>query len=159
MMATARRGTSAGTVRCAGAVLGAVTMLGGGWLAGGWWWVAAAAGAFAAIGAVADGQIGHAQVLAGLVLVAGVVAAGHDWYVVVLAAGTIGSMELQAAADRVTVVRPRVPDAGRVVRVVPAVALLAAAVLVIGAVTSGTPAFGAVAAAAAGVLGLRVIAR
>lgn len=146
-------------VQWPGAALGVAVLLGGGLLAGSWWWVAAGLGSAAGVGAVVDRHLGNAQVVAALVLVAGVVAAGHDWYVVVLAAGTIGAIELLAAADRLSVVRTQVPDLGRVGRVVPFAAVLAAAALVVGAVSTGMPAGGALGAAVAAVLALRVIAR
>ena len=150
---------SATAVRCAAGALAAVAPLGAGVLAGGWWWSVAVVGALAGIGAATDRHLGHPQVLATLVLVAGVVATDHEWYVTVLAAGTIGSTELQAAADRITLVRPRVPDVGRALAVTAAAALAAAAVLVIGVISSGVPAAGAVVAALATVVALRVIAR
>ena len=148
-----------GPVRSLAATVGAVTALGGGALAGGWWWAVAGIAAVASVGAVTDRQLGFGQVLASLVLVAGVVAAGHDWYVAVLAAGTIGSFELLAAADRVTLVRPEVPDLAWVARMVPSAALLAGALLVVGAVSRDLPATGVVVAALAATLGLRVVAR
>jgi hypothetical protein len=146
-------------VRCAAAVLAAAAALGAGVLAGGGWWLAAVLGAVAGIGAAADRHLAHPHVLATLVLVAGVVATGHEWYVVVLAAGTIGASELHAAADRTTLVRPRVPDLGRTVVASVTAGAVAALVLLIGTMPSGGPAAGAVVAALAAVVGLRVIAR
>lgn len=150
---------SAATVRCTAAALAAAAPLGAGVLAGGWWWAAAAVGAVAGIGATADRHLGHPQVLAALVLVAGVVATGHEWYVTVLAAGTIGATELHAAADRITLVRSRVPDLGRAAAATASAALVVAVILVVGTMSSGVPAAGAVVAALAAVVGLRVIAR
>lgn len=146
-------------VEWSGAALGAVVLLGAGLLAGDWWWAPAALGSIAAAGAVVDRQLGNAQVLAALVLVAGVVAVGRDWYVVVLAGGTIGSIELLARVDRLSVVREQIPDLAGVARVVPGVALLAGGVLLVGAISMEVPAGGAVVGAAAAVLGLRVMAR
>ena len=147
------------SVRLLAAASGTATALGGGALAGGWWWAVAGVAAVAAIGAATDRQLGFGQVLASLVLVGGVVVAGHDWYVAVLAAGTVASFELLAAADRVTLVRPAVPDLGWVARVVPSAAVLAAAVLVVGGVSGTLPAAGVAGAALAAVVGLRVVAR
>ena len=150
---------SATTVRCVAASVAVIAALGAGVLAGGWWWSVAGVAALAGIGAAADRHLGHPQVLATLVLVAGVVATGHEWYVIVLAAGTVGATELHAAADRITLVRPRVPDLGRALAATASTAVVVAAVLVVGGVSSGAPAAGAVVAALAAVVGLRVITR
>lgn len=148
-----------GSVQWLAASVGALGAVGAGALAGGAWWIVAGVAAIASIGAVVDRQLGFAQVLASLVLVAGLVAAGQAWYVAVLAAGTLGSSELLAAADRVTVVRRDVPDLGRVARAIPGAAVLTAAVLVVGAAVGDVPAVGAAAAAVAATMGLRVLAR
>ena len=150
---------SATAVRCVAGAIAAVAPLGAGALAGGWWWLVAVLGALAGVGAAADRHLGHPQVLATLVLVAGVVATDRGWYVIVLAAGTIGPTELHAAADRITLVRPWVPDVGRALAVTATAALVAAVVLGIGATSAGVPAAGAVVASLAAVVALRVIAR
>ena len=148
-----------GAVQWLGASVGALSAAGAGVLAGGPWWIAAGVAAIASIGSVVDRQLGFAQVMASLVLVGGLVAAGHGWYVAVLAAGTLGSSELLAAADRMSVVRSEVPDLGRVARTVPAAAVLSAGVLVVGAGVADVPAVGAAVAAVAATMGLRVLAR
>lgn len=146
-------------LRLAGAAVGMATAAGGGVAAGGWWWIAAAAGIVAAVGGIFDRQLAFALVLSALALVGGVVDAGNGWVVALIAAGTIASIELSAAADRTTVVRTRVTDLGRVARTVPAAAVLSSAVLVVGNVSGNGPALAPVGAALAAVVAIRVIAR
>lgn len=146
-------------VRLAGAGVGVATVVGGGIAAGGWWWIAAAAGVVAAAGGMFDRQLAFALVLSALALAGGAVDAGRGWVVALLAAGTIASIELAAAADRVTVVRRRVTDLAQVARTVPAVAALSSAVLVLGNVSGDGPALSPVGAALAAVVAIRVIAR
>lgn len=146
-------------VRLAGAGVGVATVVGGGIVAGGWWWLAAAAGVVGAVGGMFDRQLAFALVLSALALVGGVVDSGHDWVVALLATGTVASIELAAAADRVTVVRSRVTDLGQVIRTIPAVVALSSAVLVVGNVSDGGPALAPVGAALAAVVAIRVIAR
>ncbi len=145
--------------RLAGAAIGVVVGLAAGGLVGGWWWMAAAAVAAASIGGVLDRQLAFVQVLGSLALVAGAVAAGHDWFVVVLAAGTVASIELAATADRATVVRPRGVGFDRVAVAVVIAAVVATGVLVVGAASTGGPTGGVLVAAAAALLATRVIAR
>ena len=146
-------------VRLLGAAVGVTAALVGGMAAGGWWWVAAGIGASASVGGILDRHLAFAQVLASLILAAAVVDAGQGWLVAAIAAGTVASIELAAAADRTSVVRPAVPNLDRVARSAAAAAALAAAVLVVGAVSTGLPAAAPVGAALAAVFAIRVIAR
>ena len=150
---------SASAARAIGVTLGAVTMLSAGVLAGDWWWVAALIGAVAAVGSVADRHLAHAHVLATLVLAVGLAVESAIWFVPLLVAGTIGTIELCAAADRTTVIRPVVPDVKRAAITIPATAVLSAAVLVTAELPVAAFSGAVVVAAAAGVVATRVIAR
>lgn len=140
-------------------ILGVAVCAGAGALAGGWWWAVALAGAVAAVGSVWDRQLDYVAVLAALASSAGVVAAGHHWYVVVLAVGPLMSIELLAASDRVTVVRRSVPDMAHIASRIPWLVGLAAAVLVVGRVSTEVPVAGVVGAGLAAAMAVRVIAR
>ncbi len=150
---------SVGSLRVVASTLGLGAMLVAALLSGGWWWLAAGVGAVAAVGAAADRHLGHPQVLACLATSVGLAVEGHEWFVPLLVAGTIGSIELAAAADRTSIVRPQVPGLRSAVVAGVGSAILAAMVLLAGhlplAVVSGS----VVVAAAAGVVATRVIAR
>lgn len=150
---------SASAARAIGIALGVVTMLSAGVLAGEWWWAAALVGAVAAIGSVADRHLAHAHVLATLVLSVGLAVESATWFVPLLVAGTIGTIELCAAADRTTVIRPVVPDVNRAVITIPTTALLSAAVLIVAELPVATLSGAVIVAAVAGVAATRVIAR
>ncbi len=134
-------------------------MLVAGALADGWWWAVALIGAAATVGSIADRHLAHAHVLATLVLAVGLSVGSSVWFVPVLVAGTIGSIEFGAAADRTTVIRPVVPDVRRAALTVPAAALVAAAVLVVAEIPVAAFSGAVVVAAVAGVVATRVIAR
>lgn len=146
-------------VRAGGVVLGLLTVLACGWIAGGGWWAVAGVAAAATVGGLFDRQLAFVQVLVSLALVAAVVDAGQGWAVVVIAAGTIGSLELATAGDRTSVVRCGVPDLRRIARVVPAAAVLSLAILVVGNVSNGGPVLAPAGAALAAVVAIRVLAR
>lgn len=147
------------SVRVAGALLGSVTMLGAGALAGSWWWLPALGGAVSAVGAVVDRQLAYAQVLAVLALGVGLAVEGALWSVPLLVGGVVASIELGAAADTVTIVRPRVPrpvaSAGAALLAV----VVSAIVLVLGELPVVAAAGSVVVAAAAAVVATRVLAR
>ncbi len=145
--------------RILAATAGVVTMLGAGVLAGGWTWVAAGAGAIAAAGAVFDRQLHLAQVLAALAVTVAVVATDRDWYVAVLAAGTVGSIELAALADRTNLVRPRVPRPAGALITAGVAGALTGAVLLVGQLRLPAASAGVVLAGVAAVVSLRVTAR
>ena len=119
-----------GPSRVLAGVIGVVAMLAGGALAGGWWWLPALAGAGAAGCAIVDRQFLHPQVLATLALAVGLGATTNLWFVPLLVAGTIGSAELAAAAERTTSVRRQVPGLPAVVTATVGSAILAGVVLV-----------------------------
>ena len=150
---------SAGVVRSAGVVLGVLTMVAAGALAGEWWWLASLVGAVAAVGSIADQHLANAHVLVTLVLAVGLAVESTVWFVPLLVAGTIGTIELCAAADRTTVIRRAVPDVGRAALTVPAAALLSAAVLAVAEVPVAAFSGAVIVAAGAGVVATRVIAR
>lgn len=137
-----------------------LAMAAGGLAAGSWWWMAAMAGAVGVVGSLSDRQLGHAVVIASLVLTGGVVAADRSWALPVVAAGVFASFEFLAVADRVTTVRPSVvgttPAVGRGVVIAAGTSIL---VLVAGAATSGVPVLVTALAAAAATVALRVVAR
>lgn len=145
-------------LRIAGAAVGALSTIVAGALAGGWWWAAGAAGAVAAIGGAVDRQLGLAQVLVTLLLAVGLAAADVEWFVPLLAAGTIGGLELGALADRRTVVRPRV-DADGVLGSVALTVGVATTVLLASALPDLPTTAAVLGAAAAAVVAVRVIAR
>lgn len=147
------------SIRGMGVAAGVASALAGGALAGGWWWMVAGAGAGAALGGAWDRHLDHVQVIAALALVAGLMAAGHDWYVVLLAVGPVASIELLAAADRASIVRPVVTDLGRVGWIAAATAATSGTVLVLGQVSAAAPAWAGVGAGVAGIVAVRVIAR
>ena len=146
-------------VRVTGALVGVTTTVAAGSVAGGWWWVVALAGAAASAGSIADRHLAHAHVLATLVLAVGLSIGAFVWFVPVLVAGAIGSIELGASADRTTVVRPVPPQLRRAVLTAPAAAVVSAAVLVAAELPFAAFSGAAVAAALAGVVATRVIAR
>lgn len=150
---------SAGVLRAAGVAVGVLTALAGGQAAGGWWWLATVAAIVGVLGSLSDRQLGHLVVFAALALTAGVVGAHRSWMVPVIAAGVVGSFELLAAADRVTVVRPTVAVRAEVARSTAIAAAISAAVLVLGAATTGAPVLAVAVAAAAATVALRVVAR
>lgn len=146
-----------GPSRVLAGVIGVVAMLAGGALAGGWWWLPALAGAGAAGCAIVDRQFLHPQVLATLALAVGLGATTNLWFVPLLVAGTIGSAELAAAAERTTSVRRQVPGLPAVVTATVGSAILAGVVLVLGEIE---PAAGVLVVAALGAtVATRVIAR
>ena len=150
---------NADVVHVAGTVLGAGTAVAAGAVAGGAWWAVGVAGAAACMGSIFDRHLDHVQVLVALALVAGLVGAGQVWFVVVLAVGTLASIEVRAAADRTTVTRPEVADLGRIVPASVGVATLTAVLLVVGVASNDMPALATVGAALAAVFAIRVIAR
>lgn len=150
---------SAAVVRGSGVVIGVVSMGAAGLVAGGWWWAAAMLGAAAAVGSVADRHLPQAHVLATLVLAVGLAVESAAWFVPVLVAGTIGAIELGAAADRTTRIRPVVPDLRRSILTIPASAVVAGAVLVAAEVPGAAFSGAVVVAAGAGIVAIRVIAR
>lgn len=150
---------TATSTRWFGAGVGVLTMVVAGLLTGQWWWVAAAVGVLAATGSIADRQLAHAHALATLALAVGLAVESHGWFLPLLVAGTIASIELGAAADRTTIIRPRVLDLRDVAATSAASAALAAAVFAVGFVPAVAAAGGVLVAAAAGVLATRVIAR
>ncbi|WP_436793331.1 hypothetical protein [Actinospongicola halichondriae] len=148
-----------GPVRIVAASVGVSSSLVAGVLAGGWWWVVAVVGAVAAAGSVADRHLGHAQVLSCLVVSVGLAAEGRAWFVPLLVAGVIGSIELAAAADRTTIIRRHVPGVRPAILAACGSALVAGAVLLVGHVPLAVVSGSVVVAAAAGVVATRVIAR
>lgn len=148
---------NASTVRLFGASVGALTMLSAGPVMGGWWWSASLTGALAAVGSVADRHLAHAHVLATLVV--GVGLAVESRMVPFVVAGTIGSIELGAAADRTSVVRPSASGLGSVAAATIGSAGLSGLILAMAALPRVALSGAVVVAAAAGVLATRVIAR
>lgn len=150
---------SGSVARLAGAVVGSLVALGAGWLIGGGWWVAAAATVAGSVWAVVDRQAVHLHALGTLALAGGAVATDQRWLIVILVAGFVAGVEAMAAADRVTVVRPEVPDGRAVLTAVAGAALIATVVLVAGALAPGGWALAGVASALAAGSAMRVIAR
>ncbi len=150
---------TAGRVRMLGAAIGAATMVVAGLLAGRWWWIAAAIGVLAALGSITDRQLAHAHALATLALAVGLAAESHGWFLPLLVAGTIASIELAAAADRTTIIRSRVPGLRDAVVASVGSAALASIVLAVGQLPAVAAAGAVLVAAAAGVVATRVIAR
>lgn len=148
-----------GRVRAAAVALGVCVALAGGALAGGWWWLAAVIAVAAALAAPFDTQVGLAHVIALVGLAAGLDAVGRLWYVPILVAGSIASIELHAAADRVTAVRRTVPGTTPAAVTFPVALGLAFAVLLVAALPTPAVAGAAVLSAGAVVVATRVIAR
>ncbi len=96
------------------------------------WWLVAAVGAAAAAVASHAPRAATVQAVAAVVL-AGATPGDRWWLWVVLGVGTVASIELQAVADRVTVVRLRPSWRGPLV-VVAAASAVATGVAVVGAV-------------------------
>ena len=145
-------------LRVAGVAVGAVTMVAVGAATGSWWWIAASVGAASAVGAVVDRQLELARALSTLALVVGLGVADRAWLVPVLVAGSIGAVELLAAADRITIVRPSI-DVSRLPVTVLGAAGVSAAVLAVAQLPAVLASAATIVAAAGAVVATRVIAR
>lgn len=154
--------TSATTARIASVLAGVATFAVAGAVIGAWWWAAAVVGALAVIGSWVDVRergMGYLVVIAALAISVGAIAASAEWLVVVMAVGAIASIELAAAADRTTVIQPTVVVTGHLARTLTGVAILSAAIVVVGELSTDGPSWSAVAAAGAAGLSLRLLAR
>lgn len=109
MAGSGPKGMSPSVGRAVAVVVGVAALIVGGVAAGGWWWVVAATGAGATLSGLSARRAAVIQAGATLALGIGVVASGRDWAVLALTAGIVVSLELFAAADRATRVRPLVP--------------------------------------------------
>lgn len=150
---------TAPSVRALGAAVGSAAMVLAGVLTGSWWWVVAILGVMSAVGAVVDGQLAYAQVLAVLALGVALSVEGAVWAVPLLVGGALASIELGAAADRVTIVRTRVPSLRSSSSAVLVAIAVSAIVLLAGELPVVAAAGSAVVAAAAAVVATRVLAR
>lgn len=148
---------SALSARMLSTVVGVATLVAAGWVLGGAWWVAAGCGAAAVVAAQFDPRMTYPMVLAVLALTVAA-AVEHPWLVVVVVTGAVGSIELAAGADRVTVVRRSVPVMGRVAASVAVAAALAGAVVLLGDLTWSRGDWAAIVAAAAAVVSVRLLA-
>lgn len=137
--------------------VGAFGLAGG--LLGGVWWVAAGAGATTVVASQFDHRMSYPLVLAALAATVGAAGSDHEWLVVAVVAGVIASIEFAAGADRVTVVRPTVPMAGRVAGSVMAAATLATVIVLLGDLTWSRGDWAAIVAALAAVVSVRLLAR
>lgn len=147
------------TCRILSAVVGVAIFAVAGWLLGGSWWLAAGLGAAASIASQVDHRVGHLVVAATLACSVGAAAAGREWLIVVVVAGSIASIELAAGADRVTAVRPSVSVLPRTASTTLGAAALAALVVLLGRVDGVVGSWTAVVAAAFAVVALRLLVR